>query len=171
MCSMLTRALVCAFVGILTVTFPCRGQAIGQPLGKFTVSHGKSEGDFVKGAVWVKLKKEHKNIFDDQSRGRMPQKINAKSIHPLLKKQSYNNARVAPRKQRVDIALYHKLIFDENREVEEFICELKSTGYFEAVEPVFREAPLLEPNDPMLSQQYALDRDVRLASDLLQPLK
>src|SRR5688572_11638884 len=165
---MLTRALVCALVGILTLTFPCRGQAIGQPLEKFTVSHGKSGGDFVKGAVWVKLKKEHKNIFDDQNGGRMSQKINAKSIHPLLKKQSHNNARVAPRKQHVDISLYHKLIFDENLGVEEFISELKSSGYFDAVEPVFREAPLLEPNDPMIDQQYALNLiKARAAWDLV----
>jgi len=165
---MIIRVFVYTIVGILTLISPCRSQAIGQPSGKFTVSPGGPEGDFVKGAVWVKLKKEYKNIFDDQSRGRMPQKIKAKSIQPLVKKQSHNNARVAPRKQRVDISLYHKLIFDESQSVEEFISELESSGYFDAVEPVFREVPLLEPNDPMIDQQYALNLiKARAAWDLV----
>ena len=165
---MLTRVCVCSFIGIVMLILPCRSQLIDRPLKKYILPHTPSQADFVKGTVWVKLKKEHKDIFDDRGAGRMPQNVQAKSIHSLVKKQSHNNARIAPRKQHVDISLYYKLTFDESSSVDQIVNELKNSGYFDAVEPVFRETPLLEPNDPMISQQYALDLiKARAAWDLV----
>lgn len=152
---MLIRVFLCSIFSILTLIIPCHSQGISQHGGKFSAQHSGSQ--LINGTVWVKLKKEHKEIFEDLSGGRIRQKIGARSIHPLVTKQSHNNARFAPRKQYVDISLYYKLTFDETRGVDEFINELRSSGYFETVEPVYKETPLLEPNDPMLAQQYALD--------------
>jgi subtilisin family serine protease/PKD repeat protein len=160
---MLIRVLVCLVIGLLPLISPCNAQAI-----KPSTSSGLAEGQVARGAVWVKLKKDYKDIFDNHSEGRMTQKVNAKSVRPLVTKQSHSNARVAPRKQLVDISLYYKLTCDESKNTEEFISELKSTGYFDAVEPVFKERPLLEPNDPMIDQQYALDLiKARAAWDLV----
>jgi subtilisin family serine protease len=143
---MLERFILCVLIGIL----PLVSRAQSNP----TV--GVPKGQYVEGSVWVKLKKAHKDIFNGQG-GRMAQKVNARSVHSLVKEQSHFNARVAPRKQQIDISLFYKLEFDQGRGLEEIIKELKTTGYFEAVEPIFKETPLLDPDDPMIGQQYALD--------------
>jgi subtilisin family serine protease/PKD repeat protein len=136
---------------------------------KFVFPDGISAADYTKGAVWVKVKKAHKYAFANQSSGRLPQTVNVRGVHPLINRQSDHNARIAPRKQHVDISLYYKLTFEESRDVGEVINELYASGYFEIIEPVYRETPLLEPNDPMLSQQYAMDLiKARQAWDLVE---
>ncbi|HEX6889631.1 MAG TPA: S8 family serine peptidase [Chryseolinea sp.] len=147
---MLARGVACFFIVIL----PLISQ--GQKPGKFLLPAGIATTGYAKGAVWAKLKKEHKGIFESQG-GRIAHNLNVRGTHPLVKSQSHNIARVAPRKQRIDISLYYKLTFDESKDVEQYINELYSSGYFESIEPVYTAAPLLEPNDPMLDQQYAID--------------
>jgi hypothetical protein len=147
---MLVRFTLGVLIGIL----PLVSSAQQKAKSKSTI--GISETQYVKGAVWVKLKKAHKDIFNGQS-GRLVQTVNARSIHPLVKERSHQNARIAPRIQKIDISLFYKLEFDQSESIDGIIAQLKTTGYFEAIEPVFKDTPLLEPNDPMLSQQYALD--------------
>lgn len=147
---MRARFLLYILIGII----PLASNA--QKTAKPVPTLGVSEAQYVKGAVWVKLKPAHRDIFNGQG-GRLAQQVNARSIHPLVKEQSHNNARIAPRRQKIDISLFYKVEIDQSKNLEEFINELKTTGYFEAVEPIYKETPMLEPNDPMLSQQYALD--------------
>ena len=159
---MLTRGVACLFMAILPLI------AHGQKSGKFVLPSGITTADYAKGAVWVKLKQTHKGILENQG-GRIAPDVSVRGIHPLVNRQSNNNARVAPRKQRIDISLYYKLTFEESKDVEQIINELYSTGYFEFVEPVYTATPLLEPNDPMLGQQYALDLiTARQAWDLVE---
>jgi serine protease len=147
---MFGRGVTCMLIVILPLI------SHGQKSGKFVLPPGITSVDYAKGEVWVKLKKTHKSTFENQG-ARISHNVQVRGIHPLIKPQSHNMARVAPRKQRVDISLYYKLTFDESTDVEQFINELYSTEYFEAIEPVYTATPLLEPNDPMLDQQYAID--------------
>jgi subtilisin family serine protease len=159
---MLTRGVACLFIAILPLI------SHGQKSGKFILPSGLATADYAKGTVWVKLKKTHKSIFENQA-VRIAPAVNVREIHPLVNRQSDNSARVAPRKQRIDISLYYRLTFDESKDVEQVINELYNTGYFESIEPVYTATPLLEPNDPMLGQQYALDLiKARQAWDLVE---
>ena len=159
---MLVRRVACFLISILPLI------SYGQKLGKFALPAGLTTADYAKGAVWVKLNKEYKGIFENQG-GRISHNLNVRGIYPLVNTQSHNSARNAPRRQRIDISLYYKLTFDGSKDVEQYIKELYSTGYFETVEPVYTAAPLLEPNDPMLGQQYAIDLiKARQAWDLVE---
>ena len=134
--------------------------SMGQAHKKFNLPSGISSSDYESGSVWVKLKQIHKDIFEgDKTGGRIPAKINALQVRPLISRQSNTKsmARVAPRKVHVDISLYYQVIFDKSRPVEDFINELYATGYFDVVEPVYTVKPFFTPDDPSLSQQYYLD--------------
>ncbi len=132
----------------------------GQLGNKFKMPDGVLASDYEAGAVWVKIKPEHKGIFHgSQASGRRISKINATRVKPFVNYGSKNKsaARIGPRKIHVDISLYYKINFDKNRSLEEFIDELYATGYFEVIEPIYFEQLTFSPNDPSASQQYYLN--------------
>ncbi len=112
--------------------------------------------DYSKGTVWVKLKPQYREIFRSPA-GRSGLNLNERAIRPFVKEPSSADGRVAPRKQAVDISLYYSVNFDASLPVEVYVKDLKATGYFEIVEPVFSVTPLHTPNDPSLVQQGYLD--------------
>jgi len=133
--------------------------AAGQVKKTFYLPASVSAAEIEQGSVWVKLKKTHKDIFKSGYGARMASGVTMFEARPLLNYpvKSSSNTRMGPLKPRVDISLYYKLTFDKNRSVEEFINELYASGYYETVEPIYANFPMLTPNDPSLSQQYYLD--------------
>lgn len=150
----------CIIVGLL-MTVVAHLAVVGQSHKQFQLPSG-SDSRFVEpGSVWVKLKLPYKDIFRTRSAyAKAASTINALAVKPLLDPKAASKAmtnRVAPRNPHIDLALYYQLNFDKTRAVDEYIDELKATGYFEVIEPVYAIAPFFTPNDPSASQQYYLD--------------
>ena len=88
--------------------------------------------------------------------GRTPALPGVSSSMPLVKGAVRPSGRSGPANQHVDITRYHQLNLDSETSVEEALLSLKATGYFDAVEPVFHNRPLLTPNDPSFATQAYL---------------
>ncbi len=131
----------------------------GQVHKKVSLPSGSKAADYESGQVWVKLKREYRDLFEGESSGSRKAEFNAYKIKPLLSRQSQEkgSARVSPRKPHVDIALYFRIEFDRGKSVEDFIHELFTTGYFETVEAVPAVTPFLTPNDPSFNLQNYLN--------------
>lgn len=127
---------------------------------KFKLPIGITPADYESGAVWVKVKTSHKNMFViTQAGARVPSQIHASYVKPLFPIGSRNKsaARLAPRNLQVDLSRYYKLSFDKGYPLEDYINDLYATGYFEKVEPAYVEHALFTPNDPAISSQYYLN--------------
>jgi len=130
--------------------------AAGQVKKTYYLPPSVSPAEIEQGAVWVKLKNTHRDVFKSGSGARI---ASGSEARPLLNNPTKpsSSARLGPFQPRVDISLYYKLTFDKSRSVEEFINELYASGYYETVEPIYRSFPMLTPNDPSLGQQYYLN--------------
>ncbi len=133
---------------------------MGQSSGKSHLPSASNREGYEAGTVWVKLKEIYKGIFEgNASVARMPVGISALQVKPFLHPKSRNKsqARLAPHKLHVNIALYFQISYDKSIALEDYIEDLYKTGYFDIVEPVSTVQPFLIPNDPSSSQQYYLD--------------
>ena len=106
--------------GITVIFLLCvmsQSLVMGQSQKMFSLPSGSKMSDYESGQVWVKLKREHKDLFEGQSSGRMASEFNAYNIKPLLSRQSREkeSARMSPRKPQVDISLYFRIEFDKNQ--------------------------------------------------------
>jgi serine protease len=112
---------------------------------------------YSKGSVLAKIKPEYKSMFEVSSAGGRVESINGAGATPLVPKAQSNKA-MAGRLSlpSIDITAYYKLTFDGSRDVERYINELYSTGYFELVEPDYIYQSHVEPNDPQAASQYHL---------------
>ena len=127
---------------------------------KFKLPRGTKNTDFIEGIVWVKVKSKHREVFlNSHAGGRIPSQVRAQHIQPLISQGSRNKsaARLTPRKVHTDIAQYFKIEFDKNDDIEDYINELYSTGYFDIVEPMYVEQAMFTPNDPAIASQYYLN--------------
>jgi serine protease len=119
--------------------------------------------DLFPGVVWVKIKEAYRDsIAVSRPAGRLKNGLKIHAVNPLLlpqasKKNRSSSARSFSDKQ-IDISLYFEIHFDRNEPVADFIERLKTTPYFDAVEPVSRNTrPLSIPFDPLVGQQYYLN--------------
>ncbi|HEX6224165.1 MAG TPA: S8 family serine peptidase, partial [Chryseolinea sp.] len=151
----MSRKTVCAILILTFTNWFCNAQ---KPF--FKLPKGISASDYEAGVVLVKLNAAHKDVFHGGSpNSRTPAAIRAATANPLLPAGFRNKAaaRTAPRKTHVDLSLYYKLRFERSYNVETYINELYSTGYFEIVEPVYIDKGFFSPNDPLINNQYYLN--------------
>jgi serine protease len=153
------RALKTVLLLFLLIPFSLLGQE-RKPIQKFKLPAKVSASDYAGGVVWVKLKEDHKTLFESSSRasGKAFAKIKMQSAHPLVKHKSVRNqaARSAPRKLNIDITRYYQIRFDAKQPIEDYINELYATGYFEVIEPAYTSRAMYTPNDPQSGSQYHL---------------
>src|SRR5687767_6846698 len=125
----------------------------------FSLPSSVAQDDYHNGMVWVKVKAEYKDIFLGNVSGKKSAAVPGSSVRPLLLIQSQQNTagRVAPKKQHIDVSQYYQLKSDESIPIENYINNLYATGYFEVVEPVYKEQSFLTPNDPAIANQYYLN--------------
>ena len=102
--------------------------------------------------VWVKLKAQFAGMLSAPN-GRVASLPGVTSTRPLVPGSTTPSGRRGPINQQIDISRYYTLSLEKNRTVEEAIASLKATGYFEVVEPVYYNYPLLTPNDPSFGAQ------------------
>lgn len=116
-----------------------------------------TKAQYSKGSVLVKIKPEYKNMFASSSSNGRTQGFNGAVVAPLTPRAHSDQAqtgRLSP--PTIDITSYYKLSFDASVDVESYINELYSTGYFEIVEPNYVYKSQVVPNDPSVGNQYHL---------------
>ncbi len=116
-----------------------------------------TNAQYSKGSVLVKIKPEYKNMFASSSSNGRTQGFNGAVVAPLAPGAHSDQAqtgRLSP--PTIDITSYYKLSFDASVDVESYINELYSTGYFEIVEPNYVYKSQVVPNDPSVGNQYHL---------------
>ena len=144
---------------IILFLIPCLSLA-QKGVKRFTLPQSAKPHQYSSTNVLVKLKKEFVNVF---SEGGNPNPIPqlAKSIKPIIseKQSRKNQSRIAPRlsASNIDIAHYYEIEVTGNN-IEQFINRLYSTGYFELVEPDYVAQLHYTPNDPLISNQYYLNK-------------
>ena len=116
-----------------------------------------TNAQYSKGSVLVKIKPEYKNMFASSSSNGRSQGFNGAVVAPLtpmVHSDQAQTGRLSP--PTIDITSYYKLSFDASVDVESYINELYSTGYFEIVEPNYVYKSQVVPNDPSAANQYYL---------------
>ncbi len=116
-----------------------------------------NNAQYSKGSVLVKIKPEYKNMFAPSSSNGRTQGFNGAVVSPLTPRAYSDQAqtgRLSP--PTIDITSYYKLSFDASVDVESYINELYSMGYFEIVEPNYVYKSQVVPNDPSVGNQYHL---------------
>jgi serine protease len=111
--------------------------------------------DYLKSAVWVKVKTSYASVLS-ASNGRVASLPGVVSARPLVAAANVPSGRRGPVNQTVDITRYHTLLLEPGKTVDEAIVLLSATGYFEAIEPIYNNHPLLTPNDPIYGSQAYL---------------
>ena len=106
--------------------------------------------------VWVKLKAQYAGALSAPS-GRVASLPGVTSARPLVPGSATPSGRRGPLNHHIDISRYHTLLLESGSSVAEAIASLMATGYFDAVEPVYYNRPLVAPNDPSFVAQSYLD--------------
>jgi serine protease len=120
--------------------------------------------DYHHGVVLVKVKSAHKNKFESAANGRVSgiQLDGVQLMRPMVSVASAKKAASfrgpTSSKSFVDISQYFEIRFDANQDMEQFINGLYAKGYFELIEPVYKEHISYKPNDPSLASQYYLSK-------------
>ncbi|MEJ1236606.1 S8 family serine peptidase [Chryseolinea sp. T2] len=91
------------------------------------------------------------------ARGRVASLPDVSSVHALVPGANRPSGRRGPMSQTIDITLYHLLTLETGRSIENAIQSLLATGYFEVVEPIPANRPLLTPDDPSFAAQSYLN--------------
>ena len=112
--------------------------------------------------ILVKIKPGYKKLFDgDNVRAN---NVSLISVKKIFQQKIINNsqARRAPEKSKsgVDLSLYYSVIISPGQQIESTINGLYSTGYFELVEPSFKQYNNYSPNDPSYinNSQYYISK-------------
>lgn len=119
-------------------------------------THRTVRDNYVPTAVWVKLKPQFAGMLS-ASGGRVASLPGVASVRPLVPGATIPSGRRGPINQTVDITRYHTLLLEPGRTVESSISSLLSTGYFDAVEPIYNNQPMLTPDDPSFGSQAYLN--------------
>ncbi|MDW7694220.1 S8 family serine peptidase [Flammeovirgaceae bacterium SG7u.111] len=127
---------------------------------KFKLPSGASEKDYIHGKLYVKLKPEYKNIFDNESsfyqrKSTLKYGIKGKTIFPQQEIDAPK--RKLSSKSQVDISRLFELEYDADENIEEVINEIISMGIAEVVEPVYVYKTMAVPNDSLVARQYYLE--------------
>jgi len=130
---------------------------------RFKLPATVSSNDYMSGIVRVKVKDSYKSKFQSSGAGARTATVNLPgvvSIKPLVSTASSSIAASArgPLKSQsnIDISSYYQIQFDEQQSIEDFINGMYAKGYFEIIEPLYKEHLLYTPNDPSISSQYYL---------------
>lgn len=112
--------------------------------------------DYVPTELWVKVKPEYAAMLGANN-GRAATLPGVAAVRPLVPGAQRPSGRRGPVTQHVDIMRYHMLSLEANTRVEDALASLKATGYFEVVERVSYNRPLVAPNDPSFGSQPYLN--------------
>ena len=112
-------------------------------------------GDMLKDAVWVKLKSEYAGLLNS-SNGRMIDLPGVLSSQSLIRGGTIPLGRRGPVSQHIDISRYHTLKLESTVSLDETIDALIATGFFDVVERIPDNRPLVTPNDPSFGAQSYL---------------
>jgi hypothetical protein len=157
---------VCILLVLVVVVFS--NVAVAQEEGKkhkkyFQLPKDVRSEDYNHGIINIKLKAQHKNTFQNQSKldSKTLQILNElgfENINPIIRKKRPNNFNARTGKKfKNDMTLYHSLRYNSNIPLEEAINRLNSTGLFEIVEPDYVQRMNFDPNDSIIYQQYHLE--------------
>jgi len=134
------------------------------PAKRFSLPKTVSSSDYLTGFVRVKIKDSYKSKFQPSANGRtatvnLPGVASMKPLLPAASASVAATARGPLRSQsNVDVSLYYQIQFDRSQPIEDFINKLYATGYFEIIEPQYKEHLVYIPNDPFISSQYYLSK-------------
>jgi serine protease len=119
----------------------------------------EASGQFVKNTVLAKLKPQYSGL--DIGKVLSARSTFVQNVHALIpeRQQAMLRGRISPRlaASRIDLSLYIEIVFD-GLDIESFIQQLNSSGYFELVEPDYTATLFYTPSDPSRTNQYYLDK-------------
>ena len=115
---------------------------------------------YQRGRVLVKVKSTYKDVVANSS-GKI-KNVTFRSVRPVVKPELARKGATlrgpVNYQPKVDISRYFEIHYDGTGNIEDFIDQLYSTGYFEIVEPVYGYRASFTPNDPNFSSQWYLQK-------------
>jgi serine protease len=120
--------------------------------------HTLTTNDYVEGSVLVKVKPGFQSSFE-QHIARARTRDAGYTVQPFAKgstdrKQSHARQKTSG----IDISLYYEIRYPKDKSIASIAAELYALGSVELVEPVYRETMQLTVNDPLLTNQYYLEK-------------
>lgn len=139
----------------LAAVFCSTGVTAQSPMPMTGKTKATTQNDYAS-SLWVKVKPEYAGMLR-ATNGRTATIPGVASMQPLVRGVQRPSGRRGPVAQHIDITRYHIVSLEPNARIEEALTSLKGTGYFEVIEPVYDNHPLVNPNDPSFGSQPYLN--------------